>query len=364
MNNMIHVFIGTKAQFIKMAPILIELRDRGIEYNLIDTGQHAQLTGDIVRQFGLREPDVKLRGSSENISTLPQAASWTGKLIWRLLFSKQEIYKKIFRGENGVCLIHGDTLTTLISLMYGKRCGLKVAHVEAGLRSYNILHPFPEELIRITAMRFSDILFAPSDWSAKNLGKMGYQDKTVSIGGNTIIDAVRYAQELGLPESRTQKDYVVVTIHRLETIYSSKKMRKVVRILERVSEDHQIVFVMHDPTVNQLVKYDLMGVLEQNQNIILSNLMSYLEFINLISGADFIITDGGSIQEECYFLNKPCLILRERTERQEGLGENAVLSNFQEARINNFLAEWDSITNFKETESIKPSSIIVDYLQE
>ena len=174
---MIHIFVGTKAQFIKMAPIMQELDRRGIVYNFIDAGQHAGLTGDLIDQFDLRQPNVFLREEGGNIDTLLQAFAWTVSNLWRIVLRRNQVCRRVFGGGDGICLIHGDTLTTLLSLLYAKRCGLKVAHVEAGLRSYHLLDPFPEEMIRLIAMRHSDILFAPSDWALENLHKMGYGQK-------------------------------------------------------------------------------------------------------------------------------------------------------------------------------------------
>ena len=121
---MIHIFVGTKAQFIKMMPIMLRLRERGVNYNLIDAGQHAGLTTELLDQFGLRYPDVFLRRANTNINTITQAISWAVCNFGRSIFCKKQIYQKIFQSQNGVCLIHGDTLTTLISLLFAKRCDI------------------------------------------------------------------------------------------------------------------------------------------------------------------------------------------------------------------------------------------------
>ena len=192
---MIHVFIGTKAQFIKMAPVMQELERRRIAYNFIDAGQHGGLTSDLIQQFELRAPDVLLRSERANIVGLGEAVAWAAKNIARAAFRSRQAFKELFRSEGGICLIHGDTLTTLLSLFYARRCGIKVAHIEAGLRSHDLFNPFPEEIIRLVAMRYSDLLFAPSDWAAENLRQMGCAWKAVKVGGNTVADAVRYARE-------------------------------------------------------------------------------------------------------------------------------------------------------------------------
>lgn len=357
---MIHVFVGTKAQFIKMAPVMHELDGRGVPYNFIDAGQHAAFTGDLIRQFGLRGPDVFLREESTNIDNTMQAINWTAKTVLQVAFNREKCYQRVFRGEKGICLIHGDTLTTLISLLYAKRCGIKVAHIEAGLRSYHWRDPFPEEMIRRIAMRYSDILFSPSDWAFENLRKMGYADKAVKLGSNTIVDTLRYSLKHMNGRKRPPEPYVVATIHRVETIYSYSRLITLVDLLERIALDRIVLFVLHEPTRNRLVRFGLHRRILTNEAIITVPLQPYFTFIDLLAGADFVVTDGGSIQEESYFLNVPCLIMRSKTERQEGLGENAYLAMFERDRIQRFLGSISTFRRGNTDDDAHPSSVVVD----
>lgn len=359
---MIHIFVGTKAQFIKMAPIMQELDRRGVAYNFIDAGQHANLTGGLIQQFGLRQPNVFLRAERRGIETIAQALTWSLKSLSYIAFQRQQIFRRIFQGQPGVCLIHGDTLTTLLSLFYAKRCGLQVAHVEAGLRSYHLFDPFPEEIIRLIAMRYSDILFAPSDGAIENLGRLGYSAKAVHVGANTILDTVRYALQCINNQPRPDERYAVVTIHRVETIYSRSRLLTIVTLLERIAEQRKVLFVLHEPTRRQLARFKLDIRLARCQNIELMPLQSYLIFVNLLAGADFVITDGGSIQEECYYLNVPCLIMRAKTERQEGLNENARLANFDQSQIDCFLQTFSELRRETVNNDLHPTEVITDYL--
>ena len=362
---MIHVFIGTKAQFIKMAPVMMEMNRRGMPYHLIETGQHAALTADLIGQFGLREADTRLRSDSTNIATLRQAAHWTSKTLLGLLSSPEAITQKIFRGEKGgVCLIHGDTLTTFFSLLYARRCGIPVAHVEAGLRSYHLFDPFPEELIRLAAMRYSDVLFAPSSWAMDNLTRMGYGEKSINAGGNTVIDTIRYARSRQGSTDRPGEPYVIVTIHRVETIFSSSRMDRIVTFLEEIARERRVLFVLHEPTLKRLERFHHLGRLQRNDRISMMPLQPYLKFLDLLAGAEFAVTDGGSIQEECYSLNTPCLIMRAKTERMEGLGENAILAGFSRERFEDFLKALPGLKRRgADDEGVSPSSIIVDHLE-
>jgi UDP-N-acetylglucosamine 2-epimerase (non-hydrolysing) len=362
---MIHIFIGTKAQFIKMAPVMMEMNRRGMPYHLIETGQHAALTADLIEEFGLREADTRLRTESTNIATIGQAALWTSKTFLHLLSSPEVLRGEIFRGEKrGVCLIHGDTLTTLFSLLYARRCGIPVAHVEAGLRSYHLFDPFPEELIRLAVMRYGNILFAPSDWAMRNLFRMGYGDKSINVHGNTVVDTIRFARARYNGTDRPGEPYVVVTIHRVETLYSSARMNTIITFLEEIARQRCLLFVLHEPTRKQLDRLNLLGRLQRNSRIKMMPLQPYLKFLDLLAGAEFAVTDGGSIQEECYSLNTPCLIMRAKTERMEGLGENAILAGFSRERFEDFLKALPGLKRRgADDEGVSPSSLLVDHLQ-
>ncbi len=360
---MIHVFVGTKAQLIKMAPVMQELTRRNIPYNFIDAGQHAALTGNLIEQFNLRKPDVQLRQSEASITTLFQAITWTTGSLLKIVFRRKEIFQDVFKGRGGICLIHGDTLTTLLSLFYAKRCGIKVAHVEAGLRSYHLSNPFPEEIIRLIAMRFSDVLFSPSAWASKNLQKMGYEKKTIEVGGNTGIDAVRYAMQTVNKQHQPQQPYVVMTTHRVETIYSKARLEMIIALIEKITCHHKLLFVLHEPTRHQLNRFGLYNKIAQNPSVEILPLQPYIQFMALVAGARFVVTDGGSIQEESYFLNIPCLIIRSQTERMEGIGENAFLAEFDQTQIDHFFEILPTLKRKNFDETLSPSKTIVDFVE-
>lgn len=359
---MIHIFVGTKAQLIKMMPIVKALDRKGIVYNFINTGQHAALTNDLLKQFDLRQPDVFMRQNQTNINSLLQAVAWTMLHFIQLMFNHKRSCKKIFKDKNGVCLIHGDTLSTLISLFYAKRCGHFVAHIEAGLRSFNLFDPFPEEIIRLITMHFSDILFAPSDWAYNNLLKMGYHRKAINVGANTGMESVFFVLNKTRKQCLQQKPYVIVTIHRVETIYSPSRLMMVAAIIERIARNRRVLFILHEPTRQQLERLDLLLKIKQLYSVEILPIQPYVTFINLISEAEYIVTDGGSIQEECYYLNKPCMVLRSNTERIEGLGENIFHAQFDKSQINRFFDILPTLKRKKINDELSPSGIIIEHL--
>lgn len=358
---MIHIIIGTKAQLIKMAPLIWEMNNRRLPYRLINAGQHASIMNQLAEQLGIREPDISLNPEGRNIDSIAIGLRWLGRLLYRALFKPKWVFDWVFDGAEGVCLIHGDTATTLVSLALAKRAGIKVAHIEAGLRSFNVLNPFPEELIRLIAMRGADILFAPDDWATENLRRMKLSGRIVGNTGNTIIDTLRFAY--GREERLVDEPYVLMSIHRLETISSRKRLMKICQLAEQIGQTLQVVFVLHQPTKHYLERFGLLKPLENNTGVKLMALQPYLQFISLLSYAEYVISDGGSIQEETYAMGKPCLVLRTRTERLDGIGETAYLSGFDEERIQQFILNYNKYRDVSLlNEEGSPASRIVDEL--
>lgn len=353
---MIHFFIGTKAQFIKMAPVIAEFKGRGIAYRYVDSGQHADLTRILRQTFGIGEPDVCLSEGGDIISIFA-AFKWTVKLLFQSIFAKGKLRKDVFPG-GGICLIHGDTLSTLLGLKMAKAAGLKVAHVEAGLRSYNIFHPFPEELIRIYCMKRCDLLFAPSDETYENLAKMNVKGKLFNVHGNTVVDALRLMQDVPATLDLPAEPYALAACHRLETITRRKKLRSVVELLNCVAKQIKVVFVTHKPTRKYLEKFGLHNTLDSNIDIL--DMQDYMNFTALLKSAKMVLADGGSIQEECAYLNKPCLILRHRTERPDGLGKNAVLWDFDNSILEDFLKKSEQVAQPDMENWPRPSKEIVE----
>ncbi len=356
---MIHVFIGTKAQFIKMVPVMVELRKRDIPFRYVDSGQHAGLTGSLRKVFHVREPDVSLRRADTDIDSIPGAAGWFARQTWTGLRGPERIREGVFPG-GGICLIHGDTLSTLLGMRLAKRAGLEVAMVEAGLRSHSYLHPFPEEMIRMYCMQRSDLLFVPSDEAEENLKGMRIFGKVINTKGNTVADSLRlmdgFTSNMEIPKA----PYALAACHRLETLLRRARLARVVSLLNHVAERMPVVFVTHGPTRKYLGRYGLDRQL--SPGIRRLDMLDYPDFIALIKAARMVLADGGSIQEECAYLNKPCLILRMKTERQDGLGRNARLWRFNDQEARDFLDWAEAYEGTDPVEMPQPSRRIVDSL--
>lgn len=350
----IHVFIGTKAQYIKTAPVIWELERRGIPYRLIDSGQHGSFSRELREELGIREPDYRF-GDDRDVASILAALFWSLRVL-SFIFNKRLLRGEVF--PNGqICVVHGDTPSTFLSTLLARRAGLEVAHLEAGLRSFSYLNPFPEELIRVIVMKMSQILFAPSEEAEENLRAMKLKGEIVRVSGNTVIEA------LGDEKAGAGTARPVVTIHRVENLHRSSRLRKLLETVRDISREREILFVLHPPTEEAIAKNDLGHMLEQ-RSIETVSLLPHNEFVAHLREAPFVITDGGSIQEECALIGVPTLLWREHTERSDGIGDNVVLSRFDDQIISSFLSDTERFRKDEAVLTLRPSAQIVDRLLE
>lgn len=358
---MIHVIIGTKAQLIKMAPILAGLSSQSLEYNYISTGQHKGTMDEILANFGIRPPDRVLY-DGKDITSVTQMIFWMLRIVVYTLRHRKEVFRN---DKNGIVLVHGDTFSTLLGAVMGRLAGLKVAHVESGLRSFKLFHPFPEELTRLLTFRLSDYMFCPGEWAISNLDR--YNGRKIDTGSNTLVDALA----LALPAIEQITDvevpdtpYGIVTLHRFENIYSRAALGRVVDKVERISRNWKLLFILHKPTEKKLRQLGFYDRLASNPNIEFRKRYDYFRFIRLILDAQFVISDGGSNQEECYYLGKPILLLRKATERRDGVGRNCVVSRYDNDVIDEFMANLQNYRFAPLLPEQSPSKIIIEHCRE
>lgn len=360
---MIHVLIGTRAQLIKMVPVINEVERRNLPLNLVMTGQHQETMQGLLKDFGVAATPVWLHTGKE-ISGLGQVIPWFGRCLRRLVSRTSPLPK----GAGDLLLVHGDTFSTLLGAIAGKARGLRVAHVESGLRSFNVLHPFPEELTRLAVFRLSDLAFCPDEWSCANL--KGYRAQKINTKGNTLLDALRIGLDLKrqppypIPEGR----FGVVSLHRFENIFFKKRLAHILDLLQEVAERYPLIFVLHPATRKNLERSGYLKKLAENPRFHLWPRMGYFEFVTLLNRSDFVITDGGSNQEELSYLGKPTLLMRQATERQDGMGANVVLSGYDRSRVLAFVdgihdKERDEIMDACTHAGHSPSAVIVDVLE-
>ncbi len=340
---MIHVFIGTKAQYIKMAPLLRHMDAAGVGYRLIDSGQHTELAASLRSELGVREPDLCM-GTGRDVVTVAQALRWSLGLAGRL-FSRSRLRIEVFGGRDGVCVVHGDTPSTLLGALLAKRAGMDVAHVEAGLRTFRWFHPFPEEIVRVLTGRMSDVLFAPGPGAASNLGNAAVKGRVVEQSANTVLEAVRDALGTQWESLEQVHDHgevepgspAVVTMHRVENLYRRSRRSGLVDLVTDLVADGPVRWVVHGPTEQTLAGRVRTRLVDAGVELV--PLLGYREFLANLAAAPFVITDGGSVQEECALLGVPTLVWRDRTDRPDGLGENVVLSHYDPAIVGDFFKD-------------------------
>ncbi|MFQ5558098.1 MAG: UDP-N-acetylglucosamine 2-epimerase [Acidimicrobiales bacterium] len=355
---MIHAVIGTKAEYIKTAPVLRELDRRGVPYRLVDVGQHAALPREFRAPLDVGDPDVRLdtRGDAENVR---EAAAWMIRVSRHLLRSRRRIRSEIFGGEPGPCLVHGDTPSTLLATLIARRAGLPVAHLESGLRSYHLLHPFPEELIRVAVMRRAAVLYAPDGAAVENLRRMKVRGEVVFTGGNTAVDAVCHAVD---PEACSDHSGPgLVAVHRVENLHSSDRLDGLIETLAAAAARGPTRFLVHPPTERALRAAGRWDEV-RSAGATVEPLLPYVDFMAAAREARWVITDGGSIQEECAVLGVPTLLWRARTERPDGLDANVVLSNYEPAIIEAFLDDPAAHRRPPRRSGRSPAARVADHL--
>ncbi len=363
------VILGTKGQYVKMAPVLLEMDLRGIPYLLVHANQHPQITREISDTFGLRPPDMELFGLRKDIATTAEALSWLGGNL--LNITKGTLYKGSAKvrfeevlAKDALVVTHGDAPPALLSLLLARRFRLRIAHVEAGERTHHLLQPFPEEIIRRLVDRHADLLFAGSEQALENLGRERVRGRIVDIGMNTVLDAVRFVMERRNYKSPYEPgSYVLASIHRFELINSKERLSFFVNLLERELDGERVVLTLHDSTRQGLKRVGLLDRLARLPNLDILPLRPYHEFIHLMSDAKFLITDGGGPQQESFLLGVPCLVLRERVEQSGFI--NVCVSGFDLSRVREFLGQPerlrinDGVGRF---DHIRPSKKVVDHI--
>lgn len=351
--------IGTRAQAIKMAPVVRAIRDAGLPCEIVLTGQHYATVDSLLADFGL-EADARLWDKGE-ITRVPSAGIWAPVVLARL----RRFIKARTRNSPVTTIVHGDTMTTLLGAAAGYLAGSTVAHVEAGLRSGCLWDPFPEELIRRSVTRLAQIAYCPGEAATEVVQGQGRE--AVDTHENTVLDALKIVLGDSWPPSPgiEPPQYVLISAHRLETVMRRSRLTSLVELTLRISETFPVRFVLHPITRRRLRMTGLIERLEQCPDVELLERMRYPCFIRLASGARAVLTDGGGNQEEMAYLGVPTFLLRRRTERSQGLDDETHLVGLDIARTLKLLGEIGpdrQSTPLMETES--PARVIAMNLYE
>ncbi len=352
----VYFVIGTRAQFIKIAPVMRKMLDKGLAYTLIYTAQHKENISEILEVYSLPKPQVIIYEHGE-ANTRGSFVRWFFDILYKAIFQARRYVPK-----PGVLLTHGDTFTAWIAALMGKRAGCVVGHIESGCRSYNLFSPFPEELSRLITFHLADIYFCADEWAVNNLRR--YNGLKVNMGANTMLDGVRYA--LSHPSMMhfefERCPYVIVSIHRFENIFTARFTKTIIPFLKDIARNHHLVITLHPATRERLFALGLYDQLSSNKNITVHERFNFVDWINVCSKANFVITDGGSNQEELSYLGVPTLLFRHETERREGLGENVVMSGFDKKVIDSFINHLEQYRKAPSLSDAEPSEKIIQVI--
>lgn len=314
--------VGARPQFVKAAVVSRAFSaHKDIEEIIVHTGQHfdANMSDIFFEEMRIPKPKYNL-----GVSGLSHGAM-TGEML-------KGIEEILIKEKPDWVLVYGDTNSTLAGALAASKLHIKVAHVEAGLRSFNM--KMPEEINRILTDRISNILFCPTETAVNNLKKEGFENfnaKVINVG-DVMLDAVKFYSEFA-PECSYKEDFVLATIHRAENTDSIERLQNIFRAFNEIAREMKIVLPLHPRTKK---------ILEQNKietnNIDIIAPVGYFEMLSLLKGCKMVATDSGGLQKEAYFFQKPCLTLRDETEWVELVtsGTNQIVGTDFKIILNGF----------------------------
>lgn len=306
----IMLVFGTRPEAIKMCPLVNELKKRkSIETVVCVTGQHRQMLDQVLEAFSV-VPDYDLSIMKDK-QTLFDV---TVNILERIKTVLEEV-------KPDVVLVHGDTSTTFVTALACFYLQIPVGHVEAGLRTYNIYSPYPEEFNRQAVSIISQYNFAPTELSKQNLLKEGKDPESIYVTGNTAIDALKTTVRADYTHPELEwadaSRLIMITAHRRENL--GEPMRHMFKAIRRVMDEHPDVKAIYPIHMNPVVREIAQEYLGDDDRIHIIEPLDVLDFHNFLSRSYLILTDSGGIQEEAPSLGKPVLVMRDTTERPEGI---------------------------------------------
>ena len=306
----IMLVFGTRPEAIKMCPLVNELKARkNLETIVCVTGQHRQMLDQVLDAFHV-VPDYDL--------SIMKQKQTLFDITTNILDGIKAVLEEV---KPDVVLVHGDTATTFVTALACFYLQVPVGHVEAGLRTYNIYSPYPEEFNRQAVGIISAYNFAPTELSKQNLLNEGKNPESIYVTGNTAIDALKTTvrEDYTHPELEWAKDsrLILITAHRRENL--GEPMKNMFRAIRRVMDEHPDVKAIYPIHMNPVVRQTANEILGGEERIRIIEPLEVLDFHNFLARSFMILTDSGGIQEEAPSLGKPVLVMRDTTERPEGI---------------------------------------------
>jgi len=327
---------------MKIAPIVREFKKHNIEHVLVHTGQHYDnaMSDLFFNELGIPKPDINL-GVGEGNYQDP---------IYEIKKRLKEHLKNI---KPDIVVVVGDVNSTLAGAKAAHESGIKVAHVEAGLRSFD--ESMPEEFNRVEADKISDFLFTTEDSGKINLGKEGINKNKIHFVGNVMIDTLLKHKEKAqtsdilLKLKINKNNYCLLTLHRPSNVDNKEDFENILSILEKLQEKIKIIFPVHPRTRKSIDLFELNDKIKKMENLIITEPFGYLDFLCLMANSKLVLTDSGGIQEETTVLSVPCITLRENTERPVTVeqGTNLLVSTDKDKIVQKSMEVIDDKINIK-----------------
>ena len=335
--------IGTRPEIIKTAPVVRMLKkSKKYRVKVCFTGQHRSMVDQMLKDFDLSvDYDLKIMRRNQSLAGI------TSRTLRRL----KDVYRE-FRPD--MIFVQGDTTSAMATSLSAFYQNIKLAHIEAGLRTYDKYRPYPEEINRVLISHLADLHFAPTKQARDNLRMEGIKPSSIYVSGNTVIDALLYMKKARyqflnprLKNLPRDKKIILVTMHRRESF--GKPLKTICRTLKLIVQRNPEALIIYPVHLNPNVFKPVKTALDSIDNIWLLPPLHYRDLINLISKSYIILTDSGGIQEESPSFGKPVLVLREKTERPEGvkLGIAKLVGSNPERIIREVTTLWSSATAYE-----------------
>lgn len=325
----IMLVFGTRPEAIKMCPLVNELKKRkGVKTIVCVSGQHRQMLDQVLEVFGVTpDYDLSIMKDKQTLFDI------TANILNRIKSVLEDV-------QPDVVLVHGDTSTTFVTALACFYMQIPIGHVEAGLRTYNIYSPYPEEFNRQAVSIIAKYNFAPTELSRENLIREGKDPTTIYVTGNTAIDALKTTVKADYTHAELEwakgSRLIIITAHRRENL--GEPMHHMFKAIRRIMDEHNDIKAIYPIHMNPIVRQEAEEELSGCDRIHIIEPLEVVDFHNFLAHSYMILTDSGGIQEEAPSLGKPVLVMRDTTERPEGIaaGTLRLVGTDEETIYNNF----------------------------
>lgn len=355
---MVYFFFGTTAEYIKLIPVISKMRKNRVDFKIVLSGQTSIDLKEFKKISGISSADYIFEEKNSRSSSL-FFAIWAART---LLKSLSWGIKELRWDKRNIFIVQGDTVSALIGSILGRVFFSRVVHIEAGLRTKNLMEPFPEEINRRIISLIANYHFCQNENALDNLKNVSSENK-FNTYFNTSVESLQMALSSRKETNssiKPKEKYFIFILHRQEHLYLRKN--ETVKLIQEVmnfsNEGVKCYFLIHDVTKGFLNQSGLYEKIKKSKNMVPLERMKYLDFVNFFEGSQFVITDGGGNHTEAHYLGKPCVILKREAEQSEGVGENILVTEDLK-KVKRFIKNYTSYKRKKIVVKKWPSEIIL-----